>query len=70
MGTPPSRLVAGKADLWMRLDLWDLHNQCRYGLPAGDKLDGDVIARGTDMRTGPYGFPGMEKMMGLISASR
>ena len=70
MGAPLSRLVARKADLWMRLDLWDLRTQRRYGLPAGDKLDGDIVARGTDMRAGPHGFPGMEKMMGLYPASR
>ena len=70
MRTPPSRLVAGKADLWKRMDLWDLRTQRRYGLPAGDKLDGDIVARGTGMRAGPYGSPGMEKMTGLYSASR
>ena len=68
MGAPPSKLLARKADLWMRVDLWNLRTQRRYGLPAGDKLDGDIVARGTDMRAGPYGFPGTEEIMGCSSA--
>ena len=66
MGAPPSRLVAGKADTWMRMDLWGLRIQRRYGkLLAGYRLDGEIVARGTDMRAGPHGLPGIEKMMGL-----
>ncbi len=70
MGAPPSRLLAGKADTWMRMDLSELRFQRRYGkVLAGGRLYGEIVARGTDMRAAPHGLPSIEKMMGLCSAS-